>query len=164
MGVIHCPGDTRYKLPSIPAGWAYDSYSRANNVGGSKMGPDYLGARDTYKKLSAISRPSMTMTFLEDAETEGWGANCFTWVVWWRLGPPQSMEWIDPVPMYHGKVSSFAFSDGHAEMHKWTDPKLIQFGLAAAQGKGANLGAGDTDPKSADYAWVFDRYLHPLHP
>lgn len=159
--VIHCPGDTRTKLSSIAAGWAYDSYSRANNVGGEPNYPaDYFGANGTFKKMTEIANPSMTMTFVEEADIGGY--NRSTWGLGWDLSA-QEARYIDCLAMYHGNLSTFAFADGHAEGHKWIDPVLIQAGRNAAVGIRASS-TYPTDRTTPDYAYLYSRYLFPLHP
>src|ERR1043165_5302612 len=45
VGVYHCPGDVRYKR-TLTTGWAYDSYSKTQNVGGEDYN-NYWGAGGT---------------------------------------------------------------------------------------------------------------------
>jgi prepilin-type processing-associated H-X9-DG protein len=74
-----------------------------------------------------------------------------------KFGHPQSFTWLDPVPMYHGNVSTFAFADGHAESHKWMDGALVQAGLAAA--KGNTYSPATT--QGPDYEYVYNGYRFP---
>jgi prepilin-type N-terminal cleavage/methylation domain-containing protein len=163
---FHCPGDVRYKL-SIGAspivGWAYDSYSKTQNVGGESAN-NYDGAGipggtpGTYLKMTEIRSPTMTFTFIEDADYRGY--NIGTWVIMWGLSSG-NFTWSDPPAMYHGNVNTFAFADSHAEFHKWTDGGLIRFGTDAANGKVAKA-IGYTLPFSGpDYQYVHDNYRHP---
>ena len=45
VDVYHCPGDTRLNISVIlgktPVGWAYDSYSKTENVGGEGTKPNH---------------------------------------------------------------------------------------------------------------------------
>ncbi|HOX04481.1 MAG TPA: type II secretion system protein [Candidatus Paceibacterota bacterium] len=159
---VHCPGDTRTKLSSIAAGWAFDSYSRANGVGGENLDGNYAGQGDTFRKLSQVRNPAMTMSFVEDADVGG--CNHGSWVVLWQIGAPGSFSWVDPLAMFHGDVNSFAFVDGHAEVHKWKDPELIRYGRLAAVGQRKSSDRPPTNLGSADYRWVFERYRHPNNP
>jgi prepilin-type N-terminal cleavage/methylation domain-containing protein/prepilin-type processing-associated H-X9-DG protein len=154
VGIYHCPGDTRYKKPTFAAGWAYDSYSKSQNIGG-ESGLNFWGAGGTYTKLAAIKSPSSTFAFFEDADERN--RNVGTWVVNWNLAGA-SFQWVDPPAMYHGSVSTCAFADGHAEGHKWTDRNVINAGLRAANGQ-----APGTIPATpnADYNFVRDNYRHP---
>jgi prepilin-type processing-associated H-X9-DG protein len=38
--------------------------------------------------------------------------------------PNLAQTWMVDFPAsYHGKAGGFAFADGHAEIHKWKDPR-----------------------------------------
>jgi prepilin-type N-terminal cleavage/methylation domain-containing protein len=162
-GVYQCPGDTRYKLQTtLASGWCYGSYSRSQNTGGDPWSA-YMGINNAYSKLSAIQNISSTFIFLEDAETRGGGYNRGTWAVQWALatanfGHTQSFTWLDPVPMYHGNVSTFSFADAHAESHKWHDSGLIQAGINAAKGATVTAPAATAGP---DYEYVYNGYRFP---
>ena len=160
-GVYQCPGDTRYKYQTtLASGWCYGSYSRSQNTGGDPWN-NYSGIINAYSKLSNIQNISSTFIFLEDAATGGVGWNQGTWELQWafaaKYGHPQSFTWLDPVPMYHGNVSTFSFADAHAESHKWLDPALVQAGLAAAKG---NTHSPATS-SGVDYDYVYNGYRFP---
>ena len=156
-GVYHCPGDVRYRLPigSPPnVGWAYDSYAKTQNVGGESDN-NYDGAYETYRKIAAIRSPSMTFTFLEQADWRGY--NIGTWVVQWNLTVGR-FGWNDTVAMYHGNISTFAFADAHAEAHKWFDPIIIKAGLISASGQNGNSTMASAASSGRDYDYIHDRY------
>jgi prepilin-type processing-associated H-X9-DG protein/prepilin-type N-terminal cleavage/methylation domain-containing protein len=154
--VYHCPGDTRYKYQSPGNGFAYDSYSKTQNVGGEDYNACW-GAGATYTKISQITSPSMTFIFTEDADWRGYNEG--TWIEIWSIGRPGSFVWDDPPALYHGNTSSFAFADGHAEHHKWSDSSIIAAGLNAAKGAPSSGFKGPTS--GSDYSYVRDRYRHP---
>ena len=156
-GIYHCPGDTRYRLPigaSPNIGWAYDSYSKTQNVGGESDN-NYDGAGQTYRKLTTIALPALTFTFLEQADWRGY--NIGTWVVQWNLTAGRFV-WNDPLAMYHGNISTVGFADGHTEYHKWTDPVIIKAGKAAAAGQNGNNIMAGAAFSGADYLFVHDGY------
>jgi len=162
---FHCPGDTRYKLPVGPpltVGWAYDSYSKTQNVGG-ETGNNYDGAgipmsmAGTYFKTTEITSPSMTFAFIEDADSKGY--NVGTWVIKWNV-TGNSFVWGDAPAMYHGNINTFAFADGHVESHKWLDPVIISAGLKAASG--VNINGNWNGPFAGpDYQYVYEHYRMP---
>jgi prepilin-type N-terminal cleavage/methylation domain-containing protein len=155
----HCPGDTRMQnTPALnnPSGWAYDSYSRTQNLGGEPR-YNYWGAGATYTKMSAIPMPGSTFSMLEDADWRGY--NVGTWVVNWA---GDSFDWQDPPAMSHIDVNSIAFADGHAELHKWSDPGIILAGQGAARGTPELNWPGPTN--GADYQYVYKGYQFPGHP
>jgi prepilin-type N-terminal cleavage/methylation domain-containing protein/prepilin-type processing-associated H-X9-DG protein len=155
VGVYHCPGDVRYKR-TVTTGWAYDSYSKTQNVGGDNWG-GYWGTGATYTKLSTINAPAMTFTFIEDADERN--RNVGTWVVQWATGLNTFM-WVDPPAMYHGDVSTMAFADGHSTGHKWKDGRIIQAGKRAASGQNPGLSISST-ATGADGQFVHDNYRFP---
>jgi type II secretory pathway pseudopilin PulG len=159
--VIHCPGDVRYR--NTPgAGWAYDSYSKTDNVRGKGSGFIWGQSAASYTNLSQIANPAHTFAFQEDVSTRGY--NQGTWTVNWNLNTPQfghaeSFTWADPIPMYHGDVTTAACVDGHAEFHKWTDRTLIQYGLLIA---GGGTFSPPNPPNSGpDYEFIYQNYRFP---
>lgn len=156
--LIHCPGDVRYKnRPG--SGWAMDSYSKSQNIGGESY-QSYWGAGNTYTKLSSVNNASQTFAFVEDCDSRGY--NLGSWVVQWSTAPMNghqgSFTWVDPLPMYHGNISTAMFVDGHAEHHKWVDPKLVAYGKSVASGGGLNPPATTA---GSDYDYVYSGYRFP---
>lgn len=163
--LIHCPGDVRAQ--NAPGhGWAMDSYSKPNGIAGDPDAGTYWGqgttaATATYLKLAQIRYPSDTFSFKEDCDSRGF---CYgTWVVQWShsatLGHSQSFTWVDPLPMYHGHVSTAAFCDGHAEYHKWITPNIIQYGIAVANG--GPLTPPNPPVAGPDYDYIYNGYRFP---
>jgi len=155
--MVHkCPGDLRSR--NRPGnGWAMDSYSKPNGMAGE---PGYWGGT-IYTKLTQIRNTSQTFAFLEDCDSRGY--NVGTWVVNWSPSPmyghQQSFQWVDPLPMYHGNVSTASFVDGHAEFHKWLDGKLVAFGKAVANG--APFNNTPTTTPGPDYDYIYNGYRFP---
>ena len=151
--VIKCPGDVRYKNKP-GSGWAMDSYSKPNGVGGEPA----WGA--SYTKLSQALNATETFAFVEDCDSGGF--NVGTWVVQWSatagLGHSQQFTWVDPIPMYHGNVNTAAFVDGHAQARKWVDGKLVNYGKSVANGGALNPPATTAGP---DYDYVYNGYRFP---
>ncbi len=54
---------------------------------------------------------------------------------------PGSLQWVDYPASYHNKAGGISFADGHAEIRKWTDPKVIKppAGNARSSGTGPDL-------------------------
>jgi prepilin-type N-terminal cleavage/methylation domain-containing protein/prepilin-type processing-associated H-X9-DG protein len=162
-GVYACPGDTRSKLASKAAGWAYGSYSKTENCGGEAY-KSYFGAKDTYKKLVAIQSPVNTFTFIEDANSSSSaggsskGYNLGTWEVEWTGLPPSYFTLDDPPAMYHGNVGTFSYADGHAEAHKWQNSQIITAGHAAATAQPYSTGTIINGP---DLTFIHDNYRFP---
>lgn len=152
--VIHCPGDVRYK--NTPGrGWALDSYSKPDIIAGEGI----WGVRP-YSKLSQVTTPAQTFVFVEDCDSRG--MNVGTWVVQWnntpREGHQQSFTWVDPLPMYHGNISTFAFLDGHVEHHKWLNGVLIRYGKEVATGGTVGTPPAGMPTSGPDYDYVYNGY------
>jgi prepilin-type processing-associated H-X9-DG protein len=127
-GVYHCPGDTR--LGNAPGkGWAYDSYSKSQNVQVTEPPGNNWGFDPGYSKLSQVRNASQTMFFVEDTDNRGY--NNGTWTVRWT---GSGFTWVDPVAIYHGNVGTFGYVDGHAEAHKWLDPAIVSYAKLVSQG------------------------------
>jgi prepilin-type N-terminal cleavage/methylation domain-containing protein len=151
--VYHCPGDFRWKNRTPGNGWAFDSYSKTDNIGG--IGELY-NLYTPYKKSTEIRNPSMTFLTTEDADPRGY--NIGTWLQNWnKNSTPGSFTWCDTPAIYHVNCNSFSFADGHAEMHKWRDGRIIAAGLKSASGDSSGLVfAGPAS--GPDYSFVRDRY------
>ncbi len=148
-GTYHCPGDTRIKTCLPGQGWAYDSYSKTQNVGGTAA-YNYFGAGAAYFKLSAVATPVMTFAFIEDADWRG--CNEGTWVVDWNTNGAGSFIWEDPIAMYHGSEDTWGFADGHAELRKWLDGRIVAAGQQACRGVAT---AGFSGPLQAPTTILF---------
>lgn len=158
VGAYHCPGDERTKHLKPGAGWAYDSYSKMEGIGGMQEDngtpADGWGGVKPYRLASQVNAPSETLLTIEESDTRSY--NNGTWVM--DISPP---GWVDSLAVFHGSVTTFGFIDSHAETHKWVDSRLILAGQAAGKGdfsKGFYFpGAGKTNP---DWVWVYNRYQH----
>lgn len=157
VGVYHCPGDTRYKKATFTQGWAYDSYSKTQNVGGESY-DNFWGAGATYTKLAMVLAPAATFAFFEDADERN--RNVGTWVVRWNLSA-NTFSWVDPPAMYHGNVSTVAFADGHAAGRKWMNPIVIAAGLRAANGQSPRLDGVTAASTRPDSDFVREHYRFP---
>jgi prepilin-type N-terminal cleavage/methylation domain-containing protein/prepilin-type processing-associated H-X9-DG protein len=165
--VVHCPGDVRFQRNAPGNGWAYDSYSKPNSIAGDNYtvnGNTYWGQGATYVKMSDIKVQSSTFAFVEDVDSRGY--NNGTWVLNWSLstaqfGHAESFTWQDPIPMYHGNVSTAAFVDGHAGFHRWTDAALISYGKACAAANGSFAFTKINATAGPDYDYVYDNFRFP---
>ena len=150
-GSYHCPGDLRTKRLKPGRGWAYDSYSKANGMNGLT---DWQGGAQTpYKKLSTVLSPAEAMVFLEESDPRNY--NLGTWVI--DVSP--SAGWVDPFAIFHGKVSTISFADGHADSHHWLENTTIKAATDSANGRPSFNWSGGNN-KNRDFVWVYQRYKH----
>jgi prepilin-type N-terminal cleavage/methylation domain-containing protein len=161
-GVYHCPGDVRYRMipgnSATSIGWAYDSYAKTQNIAGDPMN-SYWGLTATYTKMGQVQSPAQTFAFMETADWRGF--NDGTWMVMWQNAnqAAQGFTWADPPAMFHGNISTVAFTDGHAEGHKWMDGTIVDAGVKAAKGVAVTSFAGPT--RGRDYDYVYQGYRYP---
>ena len=155
VDAYHCPGDIRVKRKVNAPGWAFDSYSKANGMNGS---PDWEPGAETapLKKIAQIPDPSRMFVFVEEADPRTW--NRGTWVL--DIKPD---NWVDPIAIYHNIASSFGFSDGHAEVHKWIEQETIAAGRKGATGVEPFYWKKKT-PYDRDWAWVKRGYVWAAYP
>ncbi|MHC4563890.1 MAG: type II secretion system protein [Planctomycetota bacterium] len=91
---------------------------------------DSMQVTGMIKRRMAVSEPAFRMVFVDDGGTNpsalgGWTVRTLKTV---RGG---NWSWWDPPPVRHGDGTTFSFADGHAEYHKWKDPRTIEFGSQA---------------------------------
>ena len=139
----HCPGDLRYKRLKIGSGWAFVSYSKANGMNGLGW-----GGQVPYTKASEIKIPTISFTFIEEADPRGY--NQGTWVM-------DDYRWVDPFAIFHGIVSTFSYADGHAAFRKWTDRQTIKAATDSANGLSSFYWPGGSKA-NPDYVWTWDKY------
>jgi prepilin-type processing-associated H-X9-DG protein len=144
----HCPADMRTKRLQPGAGWAYDSYSKADPIAGGIWNPAVV-----FMKESQIPTPTMTMVFIEEADPRSY--NNGTWA--FDINP---IGWVDPFSVFHGDNSSISFADGHAESHKWREPTTVKAARDSGLGIRSFFWSGGTVGANRDMRWVYDRYRH----
>ncbi len=69
-------------------------------------------------KMSNVKMPTMTFIFLderEDSINDGWYAT----------DPDTLYQIVDYPASYHGNAAGFAFVDGHSEIHRWKDSRIM---------------------------------------
>jgi len=130
----HCPGDLRSRL-TPGNGWAYDSYSKPSIIGDASDNSFTL-KKMRFIKSSDMRDPSGTMTFVEESDHRGWNRGAWEMTVADSTpSSPYTTSTVDPFSVFHGNSSTFVFTDGHGETHKWKSPKIIENGRIAAQGQ-----------------------------
>jgi prepilin-type N-terminal cleavage/methylation domain-containing protein/prepilin-type processing-associated H-X9-DG protein len=155
----HCASDPRINLAPQPpddVGWAFDSYSKAEGIGGMLSGTTYWGAPATYIKMASVATPAETFALVEEPDCRGY--NHGTWVVSWDQAGTTGF-WSDALAVSHGNVTTFGFTDGHVESHRWLDGGIIAAGLRASHGVSQG---GDWGPASGrDYDYIYQHYRFP---
>ena len=151
----HCPGDLRFKLRKPGSHWAYDSYSKADGMGGFSAGgalsvwnPNTLA----YSKIDTVPEPARAMVFVEEPDSRNY--NLGSWVI-----NADSHAWVDPLAAWHNNANTISFLDGHVEPHKWLEDTTLKASKAAER----NLETPFYWTKAKndrDFAWVEPRYKY----
>ena len=129
-GVWRCPADN--SLGRNPAGRMVPRpRSRSMNmwVGGRGDTIDPRGGWSTganwkvFRKLTEMTRPGPAMTFVLLDERQD-SINDGSFVVQMDGYPNLSQTTMVDFPAsYHDRAAGFSFADGHAEIHRWQDPR-----------------------------------------
>ncbi len=154
-GIWHCPADTSYGVnPQNQRVPRPRSYSMSNWVGGNgdSPGTQYRGFwglaanYEVFRKLAEMLQPGPSTTFvLLDERQDSINDGYFVVQMDGYTGAPNASEEIVDFPAsYHNRAAGFAFGDGHSEIHKWTDSKIINPPAIAVL----------TDPNSVDVFWL----------
>ncbi|MEW6156323.1 MAG: type II secretion system protein [Verrucomicrobiota bacterium] len=132
--IWHCPADTsmglnrqRQRVPRIR------SMSMNNWVGGPgwdasggwfpKTGSSSTGWR-VYRRLADFLKPGPSRTFVLIEERED-SINDGYFVVDMAGYPNSTPKLVDYPASYHNRAAGLSFADGHAEIHKWVDPRTM---------------------------------------
>jgi prepilin-type N-terminal cleavage/methylation domain-containing protein/prepilin-type processing-associated H-X9-DG protein len=155
-GVYKCPADRSFVL----VGTRPTERIRSLSMGQQWAGPgDWLdpagfGANGTSKKYrcyfkkSEIDSPAMRFVFLDehpDAINAGGFANVM-------VPARASARIIDYPASYHNGACGISFSDGHAEIHKWQDPRTKPLPRY-----NNNIELNVNSPNNDDMVWLSDR-------
>jgi prepilin-type N-terminal cleavage/methylation domain-containing protein len=130
--VLHCPADLRQYSPVGPSFTSGASTAPGYFVWGSYSGAGGLNGQSSIAlfKMHDIMHPSGRFVFLEEndpcQENEGsWEQDGLTTPPNWTGSTEE-----DSTAAWHEQNSTFSSADGHAETHRWVDPKMITFALS----------------------------------
>ena len=166
--VYHCPGDRTFVQRSEPYA-AWRSYEMSGLMNGEHYGTRESGTYSpiaTYEqilgktlycveKYNQIKAPGDKYVFVEEdcPETQPCLQGSFVLL----NGGTNFDTWWDTPAEFHNGKSTLAFADGHAEQHKWQDPRT----LALIRGEPLPDGTPVTDyqPNNEDLQWMVRGYL-----
>jgi type II secretory pathway pseudopilin PulG len=157
-GIVHCPGDVRWKLP-VGGGCCWDSYSGVALLNGEQGG---------FTKRTEVLHPSDRFVFTEGADMreENVGSWCMN-----NYGTAaanfSNAIFGDSPAAFHVNTASFVFADNHAAAHKWRDASTIAYAkdqnVNKDAGSDGTLAAAQANSKH-DQQWVGSRYPGPQNP
>jgi len=146
LGVYKCPADQK-KFNGSPtvrsmsmSCWMngnnqFQSWNDIRNYSGSQK------LRVFYRQGDLISpRPDHAWVFIDEnpnSVNDGW----------FVCDPNSPVEWWDVPASYHNGAGGLSYADGHAEIKKWTDAKVLN----------AKANNQPKDPNSSDLPWLQER-------
>jgi prepilin-type processing-associated H-X9-DG protein len=104
-----------------------------------------------YRKLTDMRVPGPTKTFVFLDERED-SINDGMFVTDMKLYPTTTETIVDFPGSYHGGGGGFSFADGHSELKRWKNQKILVAPKGTQQPYPTNLGGNDPD-----ISWMQDR-------
>ncbi len=133
-GIFKCPADTSSVIPSSGE-FAGRRVQRVRSIamniylGGFKgsllSGDDAWMVYKKYSEIAGKPGASKIFVFIDEREDAiNWG-NFYTKMS--GYDPPNpALYTLDDLPAsYHGQAGGLTFADGHAEIHRWRDPRTM---------------------------------------
>ncbi len=114
---------------------------------------NFGGGFRIYKKMSDLIDPGPTMTWVlmdEREDSINDGELCVGMTGY--PDKPQSWMLVDYPASYHNGAAGLSFADGHAEIHKWKDPRTTPL-----LRRGGELSLNVSSPNNQDMLWLMDR-------
>jgi prepilin-type N-terminal cleavage/methylation domain-containing protein/prepilin-type processing-associated H-X9-DG protein len=177
--VYRCPSDTSVinhggqllpRVRTVSMNFFFGGFGSTNASGGAGVGAwgnDYpIYMRTTDLTGSQSPGPSQTWVFIDERQDcINWG-NYMTDMAGDTPNEPGSYAFDEDMPgMYHDNSAGFAFSDGHAEIVHWQNPKTtpalttdLSTAVGAINGPAKN---GLPVPYDVDVRWL---QLHTVRP
>ncbi len=139
--VYHCPADDSVSA----AGPRVRSYSMNGFMGDTRQGAAVPGWRQ-YLKISALKNPAQKFVIVDEHPNsidDGYFLN----------DPSRTNAWTDLPASRHDGAGSFAFADGHAELHRWVDASTRQRVVPKAAIPSVSI----LPRQSEDFLWLQQR-------
>lgn len=168
----HCPGDDRGTVREPPRD-CFRSYSISYAFGHRSGHSGRLGYK-FIRRMSNIRRMAQYFVFVEEEGIGGaYGENDGGWrlpVGKVRLPPLEeninlsdanSWMFYDPLASFHNDSSTFGFADGHAERHRWTDRRTLDFIEMTGEGTYPLQGIRTPSPGNKDLKWLIEHFIEP---
>jgi prepilin-type processing-associated H-X9-DG protein len=154
VGVFKCPADRSMATERGPRYPRLRSLTMNNWLGrylpDGSLGPVYLPGDNGYRinvKFSSLTSPSPAQTFVFIDEREDSINDCVFYVGMGRRG--NNAYAIDLPACYHNGAAGLSFADGHAETHRWRDPRTMP---RLVPDQPAQLGFAS--PNNRDVEWL----------
>jgi len=167
LGIWMCPADKAYGINNlgqkVPRIRSMSMNSWVGGYGATMPAlPEFPGPGGSgwkaYRMLTEIVDPGPSRTFVllderEDSINDGF------FVVDMTGYPDKPDKWlrVDYPASYHNRAAGISFADGHAEIHRWLDPRTIP-GVQKSDLDLYSIGKRSQDGKNnRDIAWLQER-------
>ena len=147
VNIYKCPADTKTQF-SAPTIKLPTTRSMSMNCWMNPMTPYNLNNR-VFRKQSDIVAPSPVNCWVTIDESPGTIND--GWFVCDPFGYPKT--WVDMPASYHNGAGGLGSADGHSEIKKWRESKVLAYGRA----KGPTGNGIAQDPTSGDLQWLQER-------
>ncbi len=160
--LYHCPADHSYgQGQKVERLRSVSMNAFVGDPGPTRPAPDYVyHGWQQFIKLSDFRDPTGIFVFLDehpDSINDGWFVYCT------GKKPPETAEWSDVPASYHDRACSFAFADGHAEIHKWKSASTIKPNVMGGIGTPTLPVPPSPASEQQDIIWVRDRSTCEIH-
>ena len=147
--VYKCPADITSATTGIPACRSVAMNGWLNPLPGQSIPVQGLGSGHTFTKQSEINvHPGGSAKLWVTLDENPWSINDGFFVCDVGGNTPNPATWVDVPASYHNHACGFGFADGHSEIKKWHDSKVIN----------AKTRPQPVDPNyKADLAWLAER-------
>jgi prepilin-type N-terminal cleavage/methylation domain-containing protein len=132
VGIWKCPSDrstaigtNRTAVPRIRS-MAMSIWTGGNQGTDGSWGPTWK----VHNKMSDFTDPGPSMTFVllderEDSINDGFFVVSMESSIYSRSPGLSAIRLVDVPASYHNRAGGFSFSDGHAEIKRWTDARTM---------------------------------------
>jgi prepilin-type N-terminal cleavage/methylation domain-containing protein len=156
ISVYKCPGDrstSRHGGRLYPRVRSVSMNCYISSLGGVEGG--WSGTPfQVFRKTSQMVRPGPSQTWLLiDERMDSLNNACF-WLQTTGIDPlvPNTFTFFNLPASYHGRAGALNFADGHAEIHRWLDPRAVP--KIRDQRDTVN---GIPSPGNKDLGWLLER-------
>ena len=143
VSIYHCPADNTFAQAGYPRVRSMSMNAWLNPIAVWK-GDSSDGNLLIYRKESDITRPGpANLWVFIDENPISINDGSF-------ISDPNLPNWVDYPATYHNKAGGLAFADGHAEIHRWRDPNVLNFNSSS----GGQNSSNPESPLSADLSFL----------
>ena len=124
-------------------------------------GSIYMKTTDLEDSQGGSWGPSKCWIFVDEREDRINLSNFMVDMIGFSPNNPAAYRFTPDMPaFYHNNAGGFDFADGHAELHKWLDPRTMPT-LMLEDSSIANSISTTPSPRNPDIAWLQDHSTRP---